>query len=152
MAIRSVAMDSYVGSFMVASGTTVSEGQLVGLNSSNKLVLADCDGGVEAIGFAFLGHELGFSGGSTSGNPFQPQFVSVYRRGVLDGQSGLSPGATYFLSTTAGAFSTGETAPGVGYMNQSVGVAQDASTMLFNVTCNPIKGQDGASNESIRVR
>lgn len=62
-----------------------------------------------------------------------PTANTVYFDGTISGMSGLTIGATYYLSTTAGAVVT--TAPsGSGNIVQEVGKALSASTMSFQQT------------------
>jgi len=62
--------------------------------------------------------------------------VTVYSKCVVNGYTGLTPGATQWLSAATGGART-ETAPAVPNVNQCLGRAQDATTIVFDVDgCN----------------
>lgn len=97
---------SYVGTFPVKNDTYVWDGALVGLDTSQEVVLADADGLIEAKGFAYFGgvypgrqHASG-----TNSNSTRPH-VSIYRRGLIGGFESMTPGGAVYLSISPGAYS-----------------------------------------------
>lgn len=102
----------------IAAGEDLEAGNVVNIynDSGAKVRKADCSNGRFAQGFVLSG--------VTSG-----QNATVYFEGNITGLSGLTPGATMFLSTT-GALSA--TAPSTsGHYAQVVGWAVSASEVSF---------------------
>lgn len=108
--------------FRAVCAAAVSAGQLVGLNASGQLVLADADAAtpIEAVGFAL---ENGAAG----------ETIGVAQIGRLEDPSwSWTPGARLFVSGTAGAFAA--TAPsGAGNIVQPVARALSATKVAVNV-------------------
>jgi hypothetical protein len=106
---------------MIAS-ETISAGQFVSIHASSgaKIRKANATDDTKPVnGFAAAGIASAAAGAMTvPGN-------------VITGLSGLTPGAIYYLDTTAGAIT--DTPPsGSGNLVQEVGVALSATSLLFN--------------------
>lgn len=97
-------------------------------SGTTKLRKADADGGnaKKADGFVISNYTTGDS-------------VTAYKDGSITGLSGLTPGADYFQSTTAGGITTdtsGYTASGQ-LPGQHVGKAQSASVLQIQIDNDP---------------
>lgn len=104
----------------VAAASGVIIGDLLHVNNSSKVVLAQSNAGhslrcqLVALTVAGLG-----------------EFVKCTHGGVIDGYVGLTPGNYYYLSTTAGAVAAA--APGSGSKTvQLVGWALTSTKLFFN--------------------
>lgn len=121
--LNSNMMPSGIGadSATAEASETLAAGDLVNLWNDGGTVKARkadaSSSGKEADGFV--------TGAVTSGNP-----AEVILDGTIPGLSGLTPGALYFLDTTAGGVSA--TAPsGLGNLVQQVGKAKSTTELIF---------------------
>jgi len=120
----------------VDSAETIAEGQLVGVDAQGEAVLADADAGtaIKALGVAVRAAS-GAAGDS----------VTVAMQAVVAGFSSLTPGATQYLSGTAGGIT--ETRPEtIDDVIQPVGLAVSATKVVFNVAAPFAVRQDAANS------
>lgn len=105
---------------MGTAGETLVAANLVAFDSAGEVVRASAAaGGRDAIGFVKAGH----ADGETD--------VTVYLDGPLDGLTGLTPGARYYLSETPGQV-TAVPVTTSGARLQFVGTAVSATTLKFS--------------------
>lgn len=105
----------------MTAGESLSAGDFVYINTSdsNKIYKADADAAAKAA----VGYVLA---AATTNNP-----VTVYFEGINDQLSGLTLGARYYLSATAGGVTS--TKPSTaGQIVQYVGIAISTSALAFN--------------------
>lgn len=98
----------------------VSAGNLINIYASSGAKARKADAtsqGKEATGFVLAS--------GTNTNP-----IVVYFEQVITGLSGLTPGATYYLSTTAGGV-TSTPPSGSGNVVQEIGVALSSTELIF---------------------
>ena len=103
----------------LTTGEALSAGDLVYIAAAGTVFKADAD----AVGKPAMGFVLSSAGSGVS--------VTVYfGSGLITGLSSLTPGALYYLSSTAGGIVT--TAPtGTGKIQQQAGFGGDASRLYF---------------------
>ncbi|MEQ1842080.1 MAG: hypothetical protein ABL994_16870, partial [Verrucomicrobiales bacterium] len=104
-----VEVESYVAAAHIGGHRAVA------LNSSGQIILATASGEIPAIGMI---RDAVISGAS----------VTVYRSAKVGGFSGLTPGATYYLSDIGAAVLT----PPAGGVLQVLGVAGSATELLLD--------------------
>lgn len=101
------------------AGATISAGRFVNVyNDGGTPKLRHADNSLERPAHGYV------INGATTGNT-----ATYYTEGAHPGVSGLTPGATYWLSTAGQLIGTQSTTDG--YINQSLGVAHGAATLLF---------------------
>ena len=115
----------------IASGSHsgISEGSVIGLNSSGETVLACAESGanVVATGFAQVDGTYG-----TTDRTLNRTTMDHVREGRISGFSGLTPGQPVYLSTTAGGVA--QTKPSSsGQIAQVVGVAYSSSKIVIQI-------------------
>lgn len=106
----------------VDSATTLTEGQLVAINSSSQAIVAAKTSGsvAAAVGVAVRAAD------GTKGD-----YVAIAPIAEVDGFTTLTPGAAYYLSTVGGVTVTRPTTAGDAI--QPVGTAISATKIVFNV-------------------
>lgn len=105
----------------IASSENLVASDIVNIHDSTgaKVRKADASGGVAKMGVGFILTSV------TS-----PAAALVYKEGTITGLSGLTIGARYYLSTTAGLITT--TAPTTaGHIVQYIGYAISATELIF---------------------
>jgi len=122
--LRNASNAAFIGyNYTCPSG--IVEGDLVSISSNDTVVLADADNGLAADGMVI---NVPVPGGTT---------CDIAYRAEIEGLSGLVAGTTYYLGNgglyvdEAGLIGLGLTSPAV---KQEIGVARNASTMVFNPT------------------
>lgn len=112
----------------IASGVTLAEGDLVGLNSSGEIVIATNASGsnIVARGVVLTASTVGQFGATKVLTK-----ITYFERVKLNGLTGLTIGATLWLST-AGAV-TGTKPSGTGTTNQVVGYAVSATEAIIDI-------------------
>ncbi len=116
----------------VASGVTIVEGDLVGLNSSGKIALAlsaTGSGGIHARGVALTGNTVGQFGGTLT-----LEKMSYHKRVKVNGFTSLTIGGGCFVSTSAAGGIQQDEPTGTGKFRQVVGYAVSATEVMFDVT------------------
>ena len=103
------------------AGENILNRSLVRINSSGEAVYAIADAAKDKLA---RGISLG---AVTSGG-----YVEVVLFGVVDGLSGMTPGATYYLSTISGVITN--TPPGGADLVQPIGFALSSTQLFFNPT------------------
>ena len=119
-------------SVTATAGVNISAGQLVRINSSSELELADASA-VSTANVAGMAMETKASGEACKyvRNMVEDFF---YAGSFVDGTpSNLTPGATYYLSTTAGNWTTTPDTPPAGAVVRSCGVAVDTNKMSVEI-------------------
>ena len=112
-----------------SSHSGIKEGYVVGLNSSGETVLACAGSGanVEAFGFAQIDGTYG-STDQTLNRTTEDHLM----QGRMGGFSGLTPGLTVYVSTTAGGVT--QTKPtGAGEFAQKVGGAYTSTNIVIKI-------------------
>ena len=103
----------------VTAGETLAAGDLIYLDSTPEAFKADANSDAKAaVGFVLAGITAASSG------------TAYFGSGIISGLSGLTPGAKYYLSTTAGTIDTAKP-NGTGDIIQQVGVALSATELYF---------------------
>ena len=112
----------------IASGVTIVEGDLIGLNSSGNIILATSvsGGNVHARGFALTDKVMG-----AFGNTKTLTRMAFFDVGKVGGYSSLTIGGAVFLGA-AGDIT--QTEPSTGKVRQVVGFAVSATEVMFNIT------------------
>ena len=119
-------------SIVKTAGTTIAAGQLVYIDSNQKLQLASATSAATAgvIGMALTGGILDDEITVTT-NSIEDLFNSGT---FVDGSPAtLTEGQTYFLSTTPGNWTTTPDTTTAGYVVRSCGVAVEPSKMLIEI-------------------
>lgn len=102
----------------LVAAETLSPRDMIGINASGQMVKADADSGF-CVGYV--------ADAVTSGATGTAYLIS----GIVTGFTGLTPGAIYYLSQTAGAITA--TKPASGRV-QMLGVAASTTSLIFNIS------------------
>ena len=136
MAILVERKQSFV-SFPVTLGEAVAIGDLVGLGNNGLGYLADADG---TQGTSVADKALGFAAKvGTTGDT-----IDIYPICYISGLVGLTVGAPYYLSATAGGISATKVSTN-GNTHQVVGIARSATMLCGNVQA-PLKFQTAGNS------
>lgn len=103
---------------MLTAAENIAATNLVAINSSGQALKADAGSAAKfAVGYA--------DAAITSGSVGQVNLIC----GLSGGRTGLTPGAIYYLSATAGGITTTKPTSGI---VQQVGVALNSTTLIFH--------------------
>lgn len=115
---------------LIASGVTLAEANLVGINSNGEIVLAtNVSGASQAKARGFV--ETGNTVGDTLGGTRPLRRIAFYERGKLGGFSGLTINGDVYLATAGGYTQTKPTA--IGTINQVIGYAISATEIIVDI-------------------
>lgn len=104
-------------SFDITAGEALSARNLIYINSSGNAMKADADSSAkQATGYVTADVANGATG------------TGYFGGGIITGFTGLTPGAVYYQSATAGAITTTKPTSGI---VQQVGVALSSTTLMF---------------------
>lgn len=116
---------------VVAQIATLLEGTVVGLNSSGQIALSNYLSGskIVARGFLMESGQMKDSKGNALENLRMMSYTNV---GKVGGLSGLTPGATYYM-TSGGGITLTAPATTTGDIDQVVGFAESASVLVITI-------------------
>lgn len=101
----------------LTAGETLAARDLIAINGSGQMVKADADDAAKfSVGYV--------SGAVTSGASGTANLIG----GIITGFTGLTPGALYYLSATAGSITTAKPTSGI---VQAVGVAISSTSLSY---------------------
>jgi len=107
------------------------EGIVVGLNTGGEICPADMRSATKVVARGFLLQSSGFS--DTLGNTLSRiRRMSYTHEGKVGNLSGLTPGATYYL-TSGGALQTTDPSSATGDIRQEVGYAESATVLVIKI-------------------
>lgn len=115
----------------IASGVTIVEGDLLGIDSSGNVVLATAasGGNIHCRGFAIEDKVQG-----AFGNTRTLTRMALITVGKVGGYSGLTPGNAVFLGIAGDTIPyVTQTEPTTGKLRQVLGYATSATEIMFNI-------------------
>ena len=121
----------YGGPPRAASIALLIEGVVVGLNTGGEIMPADMNAATKIVARGFLLQSSGFT--DTLGNTLSRiRRMSYTHEGKVGNLSGLTPGATYYL-TSGGGYQTVDPSATTGDIKQEVGYAESATVLVIKI-------------------